>query len=184
MNLTSTKFFSPKEELKLLSTIAKSKEKSAIVDLMLFQLLSLTGLRISEALNLKWSEIGEDYLVISKQKNKKENGTIHIGNKLLALLAQFKIDNPYSHSQYLFNTQKGQYKRKNAHDKLKEWLRIANIRMNLSCHSFRHTYATKCLDAGLTLAVVRDQLRHSSIAVTSVYLGFSQEHKEKLKEVF
>ena len=184
MNLTATKFFSPKEELKLLSTIAKSNEKSAIVDLMLFQLLSLTGLRISEALNLKWDDIGEDYIIIRTQKNGKKNRTIDIGNKLIKFLADFKLSNPYAHSEYLFNTQKGQYKRSNAHDNLKEWLRIANIRTNLSCHSFRHTYATKCLDAGLSLAAIRDQLRHSSIAVTSVYLGFSQEHKEKLKELF
>lgn len=184
MNLSATKFFSPTEERKLFAALSKSSDKAAIVDRMLFQLLSLSGLRISEALNLKWSDLGEDYLIIRTQKNGKKNGTVHIGNKLLALLAEFKEQNPYSHSVHLFNTQKGPYKRTNAHDRLKYWLRVAGLRDSLSLHSFRHTYATKCLDSGLPLSLVRDQLRHSSITVTSVYLHFSEENKDKLKAVF
>ena len=145
MKLSASKFISLKEENKLFSTIAKSKEKSAIVDLMLFQLLSLTGLRISEALNLKWANIGEDYLTIVEQKNGTKNGTVIIGNKLLQLLAQFKELNPYSYSSYLFNSRRGQYSRTNAHENLKEWLRISGLRSDISCHNFRHTYATRCL---------------------------------------
>lgn len=183
MKLNASKFISLKEENKLFSTIAKSNEKSAIVDLMLFQLLSLTGLRISEAVNLKWADIGEDYLTISEQKNGEKSDVI-IGKKLLQLLAQFKVNNPYSHSSYIFNTQRGQYSRTNAHEKLKEWLRIAKVRDGISCHSFRHSYATKCLDSGLPLTIVRDQLRHSDISVTSVYLHFTEESKNKLKENF
>lgn len=184
MKLTSSKFFSLREELKLFATIAKSSDKSAIVDMMLFQLLSLTGLRISEALALRWQDLGEDFLIIRAQKNGMKNGTVFIGDKLNRLLAEFKLSNPYAHSEHLFNTQKGPYKRSNAHERLKYWLKAANLRDSLSLHSFRHTYATRCLDAGLPLTMVRDQLRHSSITVTSVYLHFSQENKDKLKEVF
>lgn len=184
MKLKASNFFSLREELKLFATIAKSSDRAALVDKMLFQLLSLSGLRISEALNLKWADLGEDYLVIKSQKNGTKNGTVTIGNKLLQLLANFREVNAYAHSEYIFNTQKGPYKRSNAHERLKYWLRVAEIRTSLSLHSFRHTYATRCLDAGLPLSLVRDQLRHSSIAVTSVYLHFSEENKEKLKEVF
>lgn len=184
MKLSATKFFSAKEEQKLFSTIAKSTDKAAVVDRMLFQLLALSGLRISEALNLKWDNIGEDYLVIEAQKNGMKNGTVYIGNKLISLLEAFRADNPFQGGPYIFNTTRGPYKRTNAHERLKYWLRVANIRDSLSLHSFRHSYATKSLDAGLPLSMVRDQLRHSSIAVTSVYLHFSQENKDKLKEVF
>lgn len=184
MKLSSTKFFSLKEEAKLFATISKSTDKSAIVDKALFQLLSLSGLRISEALNLEWTDLGEDYIIIRSQKNGQKNGTVHIGNKLIQVLAQFKLDNPYPDSEFIFNTQKGKYKRSNAHERLKYWLKVSNLRLDLSCHSFRHTYATKSIDAGLPLSLVRDQLRHSNISVTSVYLHFSKENKEKLKEVF
>lgn len=186
MNITADKFISLSEEKKLFKAIAKQAEagdRSAIVDQMLFHLLLLTGLRISEALNLKWEDIGEDYLVLPDTKSNKKQ-TVHIGNKLLKLLAEFKEANPYSFSKYVFNTQKGKMGRTSAHDRLKYWLKVAGLRDSITCHSFRHTYATRCLDANLPLPVVRDQLRHSSIAVTSVYLHFSKENKDKLKELF
>lgn len=184
MKLSASKFFSLKEEQKLFAAISKSSDKAATIDRMLYQLLSLSGLRISEALSLKWSDIGEDYVIIRSQKNGQKNGTVHIGNKLLRAISEFRSLNLYSHSEFLFNTQKGPYKRSNAHERLKYWLKVAGLRDTLSLHSFRHTYATRCLDAGLPLSLVRDQLRHSSISVTSAYLHFSQENKEKLKEIF
>lgn len=187
MNITADKFISLSEERRLFKAIAKGAatgDRAAIVDNMLFNLLMLTGLRISEALKLKWDDVGEDYLLIHSPKSGRKTETVHIGNKLIEMLAQFKEHNPYSHSKYIFNTQKGPMKRTNAHERLKHWLRVAGLRDSISCHSFRHTYATRCLDANLPLPVVRDQLRHSSIAVTSVYLHFSKENKEKLKEIF
>jgi integrase/recombinase XerD len=187
MSLTADKFISQKEEEKLFKSIEKfvnAGDKGAVVDHMLFQLLVLTGLRISEALALKWEDIGEDYLLIHSPKSGKKVETVHIGNKLLGQLAAFHKANPYAHSPYVFNTQKGPYKRTNAHDRLKYWLKVAGVRSSISLHSFRHTYATRCLDAGLPLAVVRDQLRHSSISVTSVYLHFSKECKDKLRDIF
>jgi len=184
MNITAEKFINIREEQKLFRTIAKATDKFAQVDQMLFQLLNLSGLRISEALNLKWADVGEDYLLIHSPKSGKKQETVVIGNKLQALLKAFFAANPYSFSEYVFNTQKGQYKRTNAHERLKYWLRVSELRDSISLHSFRHTYATRCLDAGLSLSVVRDQLRHSSVAVTSVYLHHTQETKNKLKEVF
>lgn len=209
MNLTADKFISAREEEKLLKAVSKHSSKgdrAAIVDMMLFQLLSLTGLRISEALNLKWADIGEDYLLVkgttkktiypldaesgvvvqvtkATTKGGRSKETVILGNKALKLLEEFKQTNPFSHSEYLFNTQKGKMGRTSAHDRLKYWLKVAGLRDSITCHSFRHTYCTTLLDAGLPLPVVRDQARHSNIAVTSVYLHFTQDSKAKLKEI-
>lgn len=184
MELSSDKFITEKEEQKLFKVISKAGTKSSKVDLMLFQLLSLTGLRISEALDLTWDCIGDDYIRIKKQKNGKKRSSIHIGTRCIKLLEAFKEANPYKHSRYLFNTQKGQYKRTNSHEKLKYWLKVAGLREDISCHHFRHAWATKALDHGLPLTLVRDQLRHSSLAVSSIYLHYTKASKDKLKEIF
>jgi integrase len=185
MELNADKLITEREMNKLFKTISNTGTDASVVELMLYQLMSLSGLRISEALNLTWDDIGEDYIIIkaAHSKNKKK-GTVHIGKRLIKLLEEFKESNPYKHSKFLFNTQKGQYKRTNAHERLKYWLRVAGLRDTISCHSFRHTYGTTALDKGLPLTVVRDQLRHSSIAVTSVYLHFTKASKDKLKELF
>lgn len=189
MDITHNRFITNKEEVKLFKTITpfvENKNRSAIVDLFLFQLLSLTGLRISEALKLTWSQhISDDYILVKAIDSKSGKArSIRIGRKLQGLIEEFKRDNPYSWSDYVFNTQKGPYKRTNAHEKLKYWLKVAGLRINISRHSFRHSYATKGLDAGLGLAFVKSQLGHSSIAVTSVYLHYTKEVSDKAYEVF
>lgn len=103
MKLSATKFFTIREEQKLFATIAKSSDKAALIDKMLFQLLSLSGLRISEALNLKWADFCEDYLVIATQKNGTIKGTVHIGLKLIKALNDFRALKLYEHSEYIFN---------------------------------------------------------------------------------
>jgi integrase/recombinase XerD len=99
-------------------------------------------------------------------------------------LAAFRLSNPYAFSKHLFNTQKGPMKRTSAHDRLQAWLRLAGLRDTISCHSFRHTYATTGLDNGVPIPMMRDQLRHSSIAITSVYLHVTQSQKDKIKEIY
>lgn len=183
MELKASKFISENEEKKLFKALKASNDKRAIVDNMLFQLLALTGLRISEALALTWEDIGEDYIRITEQKNGKKNGTILIGNRLKSLLDAFKADNPYRDLPHLFNTTRGVYSRQNADDRLKYWCKVSGLRP-LSCHCFRHSYATKALNSGIELAFVKSQLRHSSIAVTSVYLHYTQASKDKLKDIF
>lgn len=185
MELNADKIITENEMNKLFKAVSNSRSNASIVDQMLYRLLSLSGLRISEALNLTWDDIGEDYIIIQAAHSKnKKRCTVYMGKRLIKLLEEFKATNPYKHSKFLFNTQKGQYKRTNAHERLKYWLRVSELRSNISCHSFRHTYGTKALDNGLPLTVVRDQLRHSSIAVTSAYLHFTKASKDKLKEIF
>lgn len=54
----------------------------------------------------------------------------------------------------------------------------------LSIHSGRHTAASVLLDAGYSLAFVRDYLRHSSISVTSVYLHVVQDEGTEVATTF
>lgn len=49
---------------------------------------------------------------------------------------------------------------------------------------FYHSYATKGLNSGLALAFVKAQMRHGNISTTSTYLHFTEESKDKLKDIF
>ncbi|MDN7528267.1 tyrosine-type recombinase/integrase, partial [Burkholderia orbicola] len=53
---------------------------------------------------------------------------------------------------------------------------LADKLRRASPHWLRHTHATHALDAGVELVVVRDNLRHASVATTSTYL-----HSEEAK---
>lgn len=186
MELSSEKFITQREAAKLFKVISQSNTKAAIVDLALFQLLSLTGLRISEALGLEWKDyFSEGYVVIKAENSKNgKRQTVHLGKRAICLLEEFRVASPYKESSYIFNSQKGALRRSSAHTRLKQWLGIAGLRDSLHLHSFRHSWAVNAIDAGLSLALIRDQLRHSNISTTSSYLSFSKDNLSRLKDTF
>jgi integrase/recombinase XerD len=80
-------------------------------------------------------------------------------------LKHSKIDDPVFRS-----------KRGNHLDPVQAWRIVraaakrASIEGNVSPHWFRHSHASHALERGATVALVRDTLGHSSLAVTSMYV--------------
>lgn len=167
----------------------KPKEVRVIVDYFLFTLLAQTGLRISEALNLRWTDIHEDFLIVRAEisKNKKK-GTVYFGPKTRALLDELSILRhgllKRTETNLLFSFSGKIPSRSYAHGRFKFWLSQVSLPVEFSIHSLRHTYGTICLDNGLSLTFVRDKLRHSNISITSQYLHLTKASRDKVKDLF
>jgi len=173
MKLSAEKFITEIELKKLLSTI-KSMSKNHY---FLFFTLAHTGLRISEALALNWEDIMEDYILVRNGKGGKSRNII-IGKKLRKILDSYK-----ENEGPLFTVRRKRMKRDYSYKLLKKYLKAADIRESISAHSFRHYFATYLIDNHISLGGVRDMLGHSSISVTSVYLGFSKQNQERIKNL-
>jgi integrase/recombinase XerD len=171
------------------STRRNPKEVRVIMDFYLFALLAHTGLRISEALNLRWPDIHEDFLIVRAEISKnKKRGTVYFGPKTRALLDDLQslrsgllkrteTDLLYSYSGKVPS-------RSYAHGRFKYWISQCGLSTELSIHSLRHSYGTICLDNGLSLTFVRDNLRHSNISITSQYLHLTKASRDKIKDLF
>jgi integrase len=171
------------------STKRNPKEARIIIDFFLFSLIANTGLRISEALNLKWSDIHDDFLIVRPEISKnKKRGTVYFGTKTQEILAELKEVRSEiikrKSTDYLFSLNGKVTSRSYMHGRFKYWVEQTGLPSNLSIHSLRHTYGTMCLDKGLPLTFVRDNLRHSTVAVTSQYLHLTKESREKVKDIF
>jgi len=136
------------------------------LDALLIRLLYVTGARISEALALAWANLrgaedGGCYALIAGKGDKPRE--VYIGPELWADLAALR-DIPNNAPLFPMD-------RHEAAAMIKKAAKAANIGRNVTPHMLRHSLATNLLESGrATLMQVRDQLGHSDISTTSLYL--------------
>jgi integrase/recombinase XerD len=150
---------------------------------MLFGLLLNSGLRISEALGLKVSDVrlvdGTAKSVRVIGKGDKER-LVPLPGNFGAVFGFWLKDRPKG--DYVFARALGQkaVSRQSAGAYLRGMLQKAGIDKKISPHKLRHTYATNLLNAGAELVDIKALLGHESIATTQIYTNVGQERMEKV----
>jgi len=149
---------------------------------LLMIILVNTGLRISEALNLKISDIKDTEVSIIRKRNKE--GGIYFNETCIVALRKYINNNKlnFSNNDYIFTNLHGK--------KLSEcyiWQEVKKVckKLNIadiSTHSLRHTFATLQYEAGTDLKKIQAMLGHTDITTTArIYTHFNND---KLKESF
>lgn len=148
-----------------------------------FALLFDTGLRISEAAQLKAEDIerGRGVIHVLRGKGGKDR-QVKLGDRLYELLRAYWRDvrtpgpkvGPLSREALLFvNLAGGPLCFTSARRALTLAAQAAGITKRVTPHSLRHAYATAQLEAGTDLRVLQAQLGHASIRSTQIYLHVS-----------
>ncbi len=136
----------------------------------------LTGLRLSDILQLEWKHI-EDYpsggkcVRIRTEKTDTE-ATIPISDQALKLCGE-------PSDGIIF---KG-LTRQLVNSRLKEWLRDAGIDKYITFHCFRHTYATLMIAGGADIYTVSHMLTHKNVSTTQIYADIVNEKKKAAAEI-
>jgi len=173
----------PEEISRFVGALDQEKEGQLLTSLARF--LYGTGLRISEALSLKGSNIvwegGHPVALRVVGKGNKER-IVPLSKTAQSALLSLKVPRGNSH---VFTFTQGR-KRGFAPSirYVQRAFREAALRAGLdpkrfTPHKFRHAYATLLVERGVQLDAVKDLLGHESIATTQVYLHAS---RERLKE--
>lgn len=125
----------------------------------------LTGLRISDMIKLKWSEVRENealgWHIVYTQKKTQKNETLQINEQARSFLG--KAGKP---DELVF---KGLKYSDTNNRMLKHWALDAGIRKNVTFHIARHTYATLQLANGTDIYVLSKLLGHSKVSTTQIY---------------
>jgi integrase/recombinase XerD len=148
------------DEIKALISHAKNSR-----DGLLIKLLANTGLRISEAINLKWNDIKLNKICVFGKGGKTRYISIKedLLNELLTLKNNF--------CDYVFHSNRlTPLKRENVHTMLKDVAKRANLSDKVSAHWLRHSTASHALNNGASLNQVKELLGHGSINTTARYL--------------
>ena len=138
--------------------------------------LYATGLRVTEAMDAKKSDIEEGWVRVRSGKGDKER-LVPIALLALKTLNDYLFKRPHI-SDYLFiNSNGGRLSRISAFHITKKYL-------NVSPHVLRHSFATSLILGGADLRVVQELLGHSSMLTTQIYTHVDQQRLRLVHKQF
>lgn len=167
------------EEVKrVLDSIDNIKHKAII------SLIYSCGLRISECINLKISDIDSSRMLIKIIQGKgKKDRYVQLSTKLLLLLREYYKE--YKPKTHLFQGQfKDEYSAKSIQNVLKRALIKCNITKQITVHSLRHSFATHLIEQGTDIRIVQEILGHKDIRTTQIYTHISSARISKVNNPF
>ncbi|MBP6912292.1 MAG: tyrosine-type recombinase/integrase [Candidatus Pacebacteria bacterium] len=142
------------------------------------------GMRISEAINLKISDIDSKRMMvrIENSKGNRDREVMLSENLLILLRKYYKL---YKPKKYIFEGQKGgKYTARSAEQVFKKALEKAKINKPASLHTLRHSYATHLIEQGIDIRIVQELLGHKNIKTTQIYTHVTDIRKLKIKSPF
>jgi integrase/recombinase XerD len=145
------------------------------------------GLRVSELINLKLSDLffEEGFIRVLGKGNKQRFVPINNQTQKYIEIYKTSIRNHISiqkgFEDYLFLNRRGKnLTRVMIFTIVKKLAEKAGIHKNISPHTFRHSFATHLLERGANLLAIQQMLGHESITTTEIYMHLD---KRFLKEV-
>lgn len=191
------KIISPKNEKRLPSFVA-DKDIRVLFDHVEFpdswqgkteRLLMLlfynTGMRLSEVINLKESQVNSSNRTLKILGKGNKERLIPVNAEILNEIENYQKEKGkliIEKIDILFITNKGKpLSPRSVYSSVKKYLSLITTIEKRSPHVLRHTFATHLTNNGADLNAVKELLGHSSLAATQVY---THNTIEKLKNVY
>ncbi len=160
-----------------------------IRDRAILEFLYATGVRISELLNLKRSNLLFEVGFIRVWGKGEKERVIPVGQVAIEWVEKYleqsrsRLKSPSSRDIVFLNIRGGQLSRMGVWKIIKKYVNLAGIKKSVSPHTLRHSFATHLLEGGADLRAVQEMLGHADISTTQIYTHLDREYlKEVLKE--
>ena len=160
-------------------------------NLTILETLYGSGLRVSELINLKISDLhfDENLLLITGKGNKQR--LVPLGGvckqKLKVYLEEVRVHVAIKkeHRDIVFLNQHGrQLTRAMIFTIVRQAVANAGIQKKISPHTFRHSFATHLLENGADLRSIQMMMGHENITTTEVYMHLDTQHLSKSLQAF
>ena len=164
---------------RLVRMALREKDRRAIA---IFECLLLTGVRVSELLQLKVQDITQDYVNIIGKGEKSRD--ILLPERLKETLKDYVKDRNQNISGYLFINKNNDnvMSRQSVDSLIKSYAGKAKVKLTKAhAHNFRHLSGLRMIEEGFTLDEVADILGHGNINTTRIYTRKTK--KELLKAI-
>jgi integrase/recombinase XerD len=155
-------------------------------DRAMLEVLYATGLRVSELINLKQSEVNLNQGVVRIVGKGGRERLIPIGEEAQKWICEFisgaRVEILLERqTDYLFPTRRGDRMTRQAFwHIIKRYAKVAEIDGKMSPHTLRHAFATHLLNNGADLRVVQMLLGHSDLSTTQIYTHVARARMKDL----
>lgn len=163
------------------------KTKEGQRERVILEVLYASGVRVSELVNIKLKDIdfsNKNILILGKGSKER---LVSFGDYALEYINLYlkegrKLLLDGVKSDYLIVGKKiEKLTTRRVEQIIDDIIKRTSIKLNITPHMFRHTFATHLLDNGCDLLVVQELLGHASLSSTEIYTHVSNEH---LREVY
>ncbi|MFH0826689.1 MAG: site-specific tyrosine recombinase XerD [Candidatus Omnitrophota bacterium] len=173
-------------EVEVLLAQPSIRDRQGIRDKAILETLYATGMRVSEAVNLKKADVNLDIGFLRCVGKGNKERVIPLGKKAAASIHRYgEVSRPHflknKESEFLFLSRLGKrLSRQSMWKLIKRYALAARIKKPLKPHMLRHSFATHLLERGADLRSVQEMLGHANISTTQIYTHIN---KERLKAV-
>ncbi|KAA9300913.1 MULTISPECIES: site-specific tyrosine recombinase XerD [Aerococcus] len=156
-------------------------------DRAMLELLYASGLRVSELIHLKVTDIHSELGFLQSLGKGDKERIVPLGEVAADWIGRYQ---DYARPQLLkakesdllfLNHHGGGISRQGVWKRIKAYVQEVGIQKNVSPHTLRHSFATHILENGADLRVVQELLGHSDISTTQIYTHIHAPH---LKEIY
>lgn len=152
-------------------------------DRLILEMLYATGVRVSELINIKVSDISDHTIKVLGKGNKER--IVRFGDYCEEILNMYLKDGHYrlnSNSDYLFLNNNGEkLTDRGVRYILDRIISKTSLEKKISPHMLRHSFATHLLNEGCDILTVQELLGHESLTATSIYTHVTND---RLKDVY
>ncbi len=177
----------PKAQKKLPNVLSEEEVKRIIDALsnnkhkVLLMIVYSSGLRVSEVVRLKISDVDSDRMLvrIRQGKGRKDRYSMLSEAALEELRKYYK---EYKPKEWLFESQdkKWHLSERTVQKVFKNACKKANIKKEVGIHSLRHSFATHLLEGGVDLRYIQEILGHKSSKTTEIYTHVTKKSIGKI----
>ncbi len=174
------------DEVERLLQSVGGRDRYDLRDRAMLELLYATGLRVSELVKLKLTDLNlvAGYLVTSGKGDKER--LVPVGDAAREAVQEYLASARLLHgsgteSRFLFLSRLGEPMSRQAFwNIIKKRALQAGIRKKISPHTLRHSFATHLLEHGADLRSVQMMLGHADLATTQIYTHVSNERLKNI----
>ncbi len=169
------------EEINKLFDCADTTTTLGLRNRCILEILYDTGIRVSELVNLKISDIEFDRKIINILGKGKKERIVYYGDYLQEVLEKYINDS----RKYLLNNKSSEYLILNNNGSkittrgveyiIDKMVNEAAIKHKISPHVLRHTFATHMLNGGADIKSIQQLLGHESLSTTGIYTHITND---------